>query len=109
MLKCSDCGYKGVNLSPSYGDGTARCPRCNGVFEGILARNALYDDFSTVKEGNTLKKVNWGTGETPQDVVVEEVVSEMIIIRVDKRLIKFDSTTGVAVDDDKLEFLTFNI
>jgi len=41
MLIC-DCGWKGIELIPNYEDNTARCPKCNTVFEGIAAWEAKH-------------------------------------------------------------------
>jgi hypothetical protein len=41
MLQCK-CGYVGFQLVPNYIDNTARCPKCNTIFVGIPAKDAIY-------------------------------------------------------------------
>ncbi len=40
LLKCA-CGWKGISLVPHPEDDTARCPRCNTIFHGIAAEDAI--------------------------------------------------------------------
>ena len=40
MLQCS-CGWSGIDLVPNYDDDTARCPKCNGIFKGYKAKDAV--------------------------------------------------------------------
>lgn len=112
MLDCT-CGYIGVNLKPNYDDNTARCPGCETIFQGIPAEDALYDDFSSVKVGDTLKRV-WMFGMTPttRKATVTEVTETEITCRfvVDTVCIgKYDRVTGVSKLGTDFGFITFNI
>ena len=40
ILKCG-CGWEGINLTPDHKSNTARCPRCNAIFEDIPADAAV--------------------------------------------------------------------
>jgi len=49
MLLCS-CNWIGVNLVPNKQDNTARCPKCNNIFKGITAENAVAVSEKNEKE-----------------------------------------------------------